>query len=80
MNFGQALEALKIGQCVTRTGWNGKGMWLAAQYPDAHSANTRPYIYIVPVGGGRVPWVASHGDLFAEDWVAITGNTVGSAA
>jgi hypothetical protein len=29
MNFGQALEALKNGQRVSRDGWNGKGMWLA---------------------------------------------------
>ena len=28
MNFGQAIEALKAGQKVSRTGWNGKGMWL----------------------------------------------------
>ena len=28
MNFGQAIEALKLGQRVARTGWNGKGMWL----------------------------------------------------
>jgi hypothetical protein len=29
MNFGQAIEALKMGRRVTRSGWNGKGMWLA---------------------------------------------------
>jgi hypothetical protein len=29
MNFGQALEALKNGHRVARTGWNGKGMWIA---------------------------------------------------
>lgn len=28
MNFGQALEALKLGSKVQRAGWNGKGMWL----------------------------------------------------
>ncbi len=28
MNFGQALEVLKAGQKVARTGWNGKAMWL----------------------------------------------------
>ncbi len=28
MNFGQAIEALKEGKKVARTGWNGKGMWL----------------------------------------------------
>jgi hypothetical protein len=29
MNFGQAIEALKMGRRVTRSGWNGRGMWLA---------------------------------------------------
>lgn len=29
MNFGQAIEALKLGSKVARAGWNGKGMWLA---------------------------------------------------
>jgi Protein of unknown function (DUF2829) len=28
MDFGEALTALKTGQRVTRTGWNGTGMWL----------------------------------------------------
>lgn len=31
MNFGQAIEAMKVGQRVSRAGWNGKGMWLAIQ-------------------------------------------------
>ena len=29
MTFGDALVALKSGHRVARTGWNGKGMWLA---------------------------------------------------
>lgn len=28
MNFGQALEALKVDKRIARAGWNGKGMWL----------------------------------------------------
>lgn len=28
MDFGKALEALKQGKKVARSGWNGKGMWL----------------------------------------------------
>ncbi|CAM0053309.1 hypothetical protein VPHD478_0036 [Vibrio phage D478] len=27
MNFGLAIEAMKMGQKVARAGWNGKGMW-----------------------------------------------------
>lgn len=29
MDFGDAIRALKDGKRVARTGWNGKGMWLA---------------------------------------------------
>lgn len=28
MNFGQAIESLKSGKKVARSGWNGKGMFL----------------------------------------------------
>ena len=29
LTFGLALEALKAGKRVARSGWNGKGMWLS---------------------------------------------------
>jgi len=44
MTFGLALEALKLGHKVARTGWNGKGMWLSLS---GHTAITR----MVPAGG-----------------------------
>lgn len=72
MNFGGALEALKAGEHVTRTGWNGKGMYLALQTPDEHSKMKRPYIYIVPDADHVIPWVASQADIFAEDWEIVT--------
>lgn len=28
MNFGKAIEALKVGKKVAREGWNGKGMFI----------------------------------------------------
>lgn len=28
LSFGMAVEALKLGERVARSGWNGKGMWL----------------------------------------------------
>lgn len=68
MTFGHALEELKRGERVTRRGWNGKGMWLMAQYPDGESLMTLPYIYMKTVHGDLVPWLASQTDLFAEDW------------
>lgn len=33
MNFGKAIEELKLGNKVSRQGWNGKGMFLALAYP-----------------------------------------------
>lgn len=74
MPFGPALEALKKGQKVTRAGWNGKGLWVEMQVPDAHSKMTLPYLYLnYPTGaqntpGARVPWVASQTDVLADDW------------
>jgi hypothetical protein len=29
LTFGEAIELLKLGHRVTRSGWNGVGMWLA---------------------------------------------------
>ena len=79
MDFGQALGALKAGKRVARAGWNGKGMWLVLQVPNANSKMTLPYIYIeYPAGhpaypqGSRVPWLASQTDALAEDWSEVT--------
>lgn len=68
MGFGEALYKLKMGERVTRQGWNGKGMWLALQVPDEHSKMTLPYIYMRTAHGNLVPWLASQTDLLAVDW------------
>jgi hypothetical protein len=70
-DFGFAVNQLKAGFKVSRSGWNGKGMWLGIQNPDAYSANTLPYIYMITVTGDRVPWLASQTDMLAEDWVIV---------
>lgn len=36
MDFGKALQRLRDGQRLARSGWNGRGMWIALQRPDAH--------------------------------------------
>ncbi len=69
LNFGQAIEAMKMGSKVARDGWNGKGMWIALQVPDQHSKMQQPYIYMCPVGGKLVPWLASQADMLANDWL-----------
>lgn len=67
-NFGQALKYLKLGGCVAREGWNGKGQFIQLQIPDEHSKMNLPYIYISTVQKDLVPWLASQTDLLAEDW------------
>ncbi len=71
-DFGGALSALRSGRKVARKGWNGKGMWLALQVPDAGSKMTLPYIYMSTVTGDLVPWMASQTDILAEDWEVLS--------
>jgi hypothetical protein len=72
LNFGDALEALKEGKKVCRKGWNGKGMWIHLQVPDAHSKMNLPYIYISTVDQKLVPWLASQTDILANDWQVVS--------
>ena len=69
--FGTALVGLKLGRRVSREGWNGKGMWLELQRPDAHSKMTLPYIYMRTAQGDFVPWLASQTDILAVDWTFV---------
>ena len=77
MNFSQALESLKNGGKVCRSGWNGKGLWLELQNPDENSKMTLPYVYInypsdaKTTPGARVPWLASQTDLLSDDWETV---------
>lgn len=77
VDFGTALTELKRGHRMARLGWNGKGMWIELQRPDAHSKMTLPYLYLnyppdAPnTPGARVPWLASQTDLLAEDWINV---------
>lgn len=67
--LGDALARLKQGGGVHRLGWNGEGLCVRLQAPDAHSLMTLPYLYIEYPDGRRCPWAASQTDLLAEDWV-----------
>ena len=72
-DFGWALNQLLAKQRVCRHGWNGKGMYLELQVPDAHSKMTLPYIFMKTADNHKVPWLASQTDLLASDW-AISAN------
>ena len=51
MTFGEAIEALKLGQKVAREGWNGKGMWLVLVpgQEDALLREGSPYSNALPM-------------------------------
>lgn len=81
MNFGHALEMLKLGHKVARAGWNGKGMFIylvpAAAYPaQTLVAQTtfgemvpyNPYLALKGVDNTVSTWVPSINDVLANDW------------
>jgi hypothetical protein len=87
MNFGEAIEAMKSGQKVSRSGWNGKGMFLFlvpgsvfkvsraplnAIYPEGTEITYCPHIDMKTADDKVVPWLASQTDVLAEDWGIIT--------
>lgn len=70
--IGQAVKELRNGKRVWRAGWNGKGMYLELQVPDAYSKMTLPYVFMRAVSGDLVPWLCSQTDLLAVDWETAT--------
>lgn len=68
MDIGQAVNELKKGLKVARTGWNGKGMWLAIRWPEPETLMTQPYVYMKTAQGVFIPWLCSQADLLATDW------------
>lgn len=71
LDIGVAVALLRAGSRVARGGWNGKGMWLEMQTPDAHSKMTLPYVFMHTAQGDNVPWLCSQTDLLAQDWYAL---------
>lgn len=70
-SFGGAIELLKSGKKVARFGWNGANQFLCLQTPDENSKMRKPYIFISPVDGELVPWLASQTDMLANDWIEV---------
>jgi len=77
MKFSEALNHLESGEKVSRTGWNGTGIFIKIQFPDENSKMTAPYIYIDTTGLQTnnpdapkvvIPWLASQTDMLASDW------------
>jgi hypothetical protein len=86
MDFGYAISALKAGSKVSRSGWNGKGMFLFLVPGSVFKVNRAPLMGIYPEGteitycshvdmktadGSIVPWLASQTDILADDWETV---------
>jgi len=78
--FGRAIEELKRGDRVARTGWNGKNMWLilvngdewgTEAYKMFNATHKLPFIAMKTADRGFVPWLASQTDVLADDWILI---------
>lgn len=84
--FGDAIEALKAGKKMARAGWNGKGMFvflvpgsvfkvnrapLLGIYPEGTEITYQPHIDMKTAQNTVVPWLASQGDVLAEDWEEV---------
>lgn len=83
MNFGKALEKVKMGKKITRKGWNGKGQFVflvdgdflsdAVGYTNADIGNSLEdcsdalAIY-TSNKVVQVGWLASQTDMLADDW------------
>lgn len=69
-DFGWALEQLRDGLKVMRSGWNGKGMWICIiDDGKAGTSAMQPFIMMKTAQDTLVPWLASQTDVLAEDWL-----------
>ena len=84
--FGAAIEALKEGKKVSRSGWNGKDMFLylvpgstfqvnrpplLGIYEEGTEINYRPHIDLKTADGSVATWSPSGSDALAEDWCIV---------
>lgn len=87
MDFSQALTAVKAGGKISRTGWNGSGMFvylvpgsrfqvnrppLLGIYQEGTEIDYRAHLDMRTADGSCVTWVASQTDLLADDWEVVT--------
>lgn len=75
MNFSEALDGLKEGKELLRTGWNGVHLTVRLVENILFSTKVLMLIKITWSEGNSsveyFPWVPSHNDILAEDWEFI---------
>lgn len=85
--FGTAIEHLKAGKRVARSGWNGKNMFLflvagshnltvnreplISILGEGAKFNYQPHVDMFTADGTIVPWLCSQSDMLALDWVLV---------
>ncbi len=74
MDFSVALESLKHGVPMFRKGWNGKNQFVVFISEDL-PPEILPFFAMVLMDKGQLQfgWLASQGDLLANDWAEFTG-------
>lgn len=74
MNFGQAIEALKLGKKVCRSGWNGKGMFIYLQEgSEVAGRNLRADAIKSHYGSEDTVKINPHIDMKAADDTLVIG-------
>ena len=83
MNFGLALEELKKGNKVKRSGWNGKNQYIELAervsyinskgelINEGHFNIGNKVIAFIGTSGVQLGWLASQADMLAEDWEIV---------
>ena len=78
MDFGKAIQLLKVGQRVQRQGWNGKNQYIelatSISYKNAnneivnaeHDAIGNKAIAFVGTSGTQLGWLASQADMLQK--------------
>jgi len=72
MDFGGAIHTMIGGDSVYREAW-ARSYCIELQKPDDHSKMTLPYIYQRWEESNCVPWIPTHEDMLADDWVLGVG-------
>lgn len=84
LTFGLAIEAMKMGKCVARKCWNGKGMFIYKALPNTVPAEIVPKMVSLsddtkkliktPISFGAVMTIVKP-DGTADSWVASSSDT-----
>ena len=71
--FQQALTQIKDKKKVSRSGWNGKNMYIFLVPGGVKDGVIwRSYVAMKTVDDEIVPWVCSQSDMLCDDWGLVS--------